>query len=163
MSTITQIISTAPAAPSRQDPTTFADKSDAFVGYIESMDTELNTWTGQVNTVAGEVNTNAGIATTQAGLATTNGAAQVALAAAQVTLAAEQAGLAIAAKEDAEAAAQSVASLTEGSINDFITNTTNTYSSQKISTDYQPILTPDGQLSRQMLIDFGYTFLDKGN
>jgi len=51
---ITQTISSAPTAPSRQDPDTFSDRSDAFVGYIEDMPDELNTLSGQINTIAGE-------------------------------------------------------------------------------------------------------------
>lgn len=70
MTTITQTISTAPIAPSRQDPTTFADRSDAFVGYIEDLPAEINSWNTQVNTVAVEVNTNANIATASASSAT---------------------------------------------------------------------------------------------
>lgn len=64
-------VSSLPAAPSRNSPSDFATKADAWVA-------ALGTWTTQVNTVAGEVNTNASTAstaastaTTQAGIATT--------------------------------------------------------------------------------------------
>lgn len=77
-------ISALPTAPSRADPSTFSDRSDALLG-------ALDTFVSETNTVAGEVNTNAATATTQAALATTNGAAQVSLAAAQVALATTQA------------------------------------------------------------------------
>lgn len=71
MSTITQIITTPPEAPSRQYPTTFADKADTFVAYIEGMDTELNALSGQINTVASEINTYATNASNSATTATT--------------------------------------------------------------------------------------------
>ena len=77
-------ISTLPTAPSRSDPSTFSDRSDALLG-------ALATFVSETNTVAGEVNANAAIATTQAALATTNGATQVALATAQATSAANSA------------------------------------------------------------------------
>lgn len=78
-------ITPLPPAPSRTDPATFSDKSDALLG-------ALATFVSETNTVAGEVNANAAAAATQAGLATTNGAAQVALATTQATNAASSAG-----------------------------------------------------------------------
>jgi hypothetical protein len=45
-------VSLLPPAPNRNDPSTFADKADAWVAAID-------TWTTEVNTVAGEVNTDA--------------------------------------------------------------------------------------------------------
>lgn len=57
MTTITQVISTAPTAPSWQRPDDFPEEADSFVLHISNMDTELNTWAGQVNAIAGEINT----------------------------------------------------------------------------------------------------------
>lgn len=62
MTTITQVISTAPPAPSWQRPNDFPEEADAFVLYLSGIDTEINTWAGQVNTVAGEINTAIGTA-----------------------------------------------------------------------------------------------------
>lgn len=53
-------ITTPPTAPSRQDPSTFADRSDAWVAWLEAAATEFDT-------VAGEVNANAAIAAAAAG------------------------------------------------------------------------------------------------
>ena len=57
-------VSLLPPAPNRNDPSTFADKADAWVAGID-------TWTTQVNTVAGEVNTDAITASTAATTAST--------------------------------------------------------------------------------------------
>lgn len=66
---ITQTITPAPAAPQRREPSTFADKADAFVAWQEDNPTELNTWAGQVNMVADNVNTNATDAANEAAAA----------------------------------------------------------------------------------------------
>lgn len=104
-------ISTLPTAPSRSDPSTFSDRSDALLG-------ALATFVSETNTVAGEVNANAATATTQAALATTNGAAQVSLAAAQVSLAAAQVALATTQATNAANSATSAATsaLTAGAV-----------------------------------------------
>lgn len=83
MTTITQIVTTLPAAP---DPATmtrdqFNTAAAAYVIAQKAMVPELNTWAGQVNTVGGEVNANAITATTQAGIATTQAAAAASSAA----------------------------------------------------------------------------------
>lgn len=137
--TTVSTLSILPEAPTREMASSeFAEKADLFLPGLNTLQTEMNVSIGQINTVAGEINTNAGTATTAAGTATT------------------QAGLAI-------AAAEAAATLTDGSINDSVTDLTHTYSSQKINTTYQPKTGSDDQVSRQMLIDCGYTFLDKGN
>lgn len=91
-------ISTLPDAPSRTDPATFSEKSDALLG-------ALATFVSETNTVASEVNANAETATTQAELATTNGAAQVALATAQAVASAASASSANVSASSAAAAA----------------------------------------------------------
>jgi len=97
MTTITAL----PPAPSRTDPATFSDKSDALLGALDTFVTETNTVAGEcvtnaatATTQAGIATTQAGIATTQAGLATSNGAAQVALATTQANNAANSASTA---------------------------------------------------------------------
>jgi hypothetical protein len=71
MTTITQTITTLPAAPdpATQTPTAFSTTAAAYVLAQKDMVPELNTWAGQTNTVAGEVNANAATATTQASAA----------------------------------------------------------------------------------------------
>ncbi len=61
MTTVTQTITTLPAAPdpASDSPATFSTKAAAYVLAQKSMVPELNTWASQVNTVAGEVSTNA--------------------------------------------------------------------------------------------------------
>lgn len=88
MTTITSL----PTAPSRSDPATFSDRSDALLGALDQFVTETNT-------VAGEVNANAIAAAASA----SDAADQVTLAAGQVTLATTQAD---AAEASATAAAQ---------------------------------------------------------
>lgn len=90
MTTITAL----PPAPSRTDPATFSDKSDALLGALDTFVTETNTVAGECVTNAATATTQAGIATTQAGLATSNGAAQVALATTQANNAANSASTA---------------------------------------------------------------------
>ena len=68
MTTITQVITTLPAAPdpATQTPAEFSTTAAAYVLAQKDMVPELNTWAGQVNTVAAEVNANAATATAQA-------------------------------------------------------------------------------------------------
>lgn len=61
-------ISTLPDAPSRADPSTFSDKSDALLG-------ALATFVSETNTVAGECVTNAATATTKANEASASASA----------------------------------------------------------------------------------------
>ncbi len=56
MSDITQIITELPDAPSRQDPTNFADDADSFVAALEDLPGEVNTWAEQANDLKDEVN-----------------------------------------------------------------------------------------------------------
>ncbi len=88
MTTITAL----PTPPSRDDPTNFASRGDAFLGALPTFVTETNT-------VAGEVNTNASNAATSASNAATSvsdAAAQVALATAEADAAAASAASALA-------------------------------------------------------------------
>jgi len=69
MTAISQIISTAPTAPSRQRPTTFGDEGDAFASHIAGMSTEFNAFGSQVNTVKNEINNLSIITTNYSNLA----------------------------------------------------------------------------------------------
>lgn len=60
---ITQTISSFPTAPTRTDPSTFSTRADAFVGAIEDMPAEVNTWAGEANTLKTEMNADATTAT----------------------------------------------------------------------------------------------------
>jgi hypothetical protein len=78
-------ITPLPTPPSRDDPTNFATRADAFLGALPDFATEANDLADDVNddavaaaasastatTAAGTATTQAGIATTQAGIATT--------------------------------------------------------------------------------------------
>ena len=66
---INQQITSAPPAPQRSDPNTFADKADAFVAWLESLDDELNQWADECNSTATQVNQDANTAYTSANLA----------------------------------------------------------------------------------------------
>lgn len=90
-------ISPLPTPPSREDPTNFATRADAFLGALPTFQSEANALQTDVNskqttasTAATTATTQAGIATTQAGIATT----QAGIAQAQVALATTQAGIA---------------------------------------------------------------------
>jgi len=114
-------ITPLPTPPSRDDPTNFATRADAFLGALPDFATEANALQVDVNakqvtatTQAGIATTQAGIATTQAGIATTQAglaADQVVLAAAQVDLAEDQVALAEAQAIAAAASAASAAAL----------------------------------------------------
>jgi hypothetical protein len=97
-------ITPLPTPPSRQEPDTFADRSDAFVGALPAFQSEANTLGTFVNdsavaTAADVVLTNADVVTTgndvvSTGDDVTAAAAQVALAADEVALAADEVALA---------------------------------------------------------------------
>ena len=53
---INQQITSAPSAPQRSDPNTFADKADAFVAWLENLDEELNQWASECNSTQDEIN-----------------------------------------------------------------------------------------------------------
>ena len=74
MTTITQSITTLPAAPdpAAMTPAEFSTAAAASVLAQKAMVPQLNTWAGQVNTVAGEVNTVAGEVNTNATNANNN-------------------------------------------------------------------------------------------
>ena len=80
MTTITQSITTLPAAPdpATDTPAEFSTAASAYVLAQKAMVPQLNTWAGQVNTVAGEVNGHAATTAqdaidTAADVVTTNG------------------------------------------------------------------------------------------
>jgi len=54
---INQQITSAPPAPQRSDPNTFADKADAFVAWLENLDDELNQWASECNSTEDNINT----------------------------------------------------------------------------------------------------------
>lgn len=60
---ITQTISSFPTAPTRSDPSTFSARADAFMGSLEDMPAEVNTWAGEANTLKTEMNADATTAT----------------------------------------------------------------------------------------------------
>jgi len=53
---INQQITSAPPAPQRSDPNTFADKADAFVAWLENLDDELNQWASECNSTEDNIN-----------------------------------------------------------------------------------------------------------
>ena len=57
MTTISKTMPTAPDAPLRSSPSTFATKGAAWLSYWETVPDDLNEWGEQVNTVASEINT----------------------------------------------------------------------------------------------------------
>ncbi len=97
MTTITAL----PTPPSRDDPTNFASRGDAFMTALPTFVTQTNAVASEVSAAVSTATTQAGVATTQAALATSNGAAQVALATAQVSLATAQANAAAASADAA--------------------------------------------------------------
>jgi hypothetical protein len=96
-------ITPLPTPPSRNDPTNFSTRADAFLGALPDFATEANALAVDVNADAVAAAASASTATTQAGIATT----QAGLATAQVGLATTQAG--IATTKAGEAAASAVA------------------------------------------------------
>ncbi|WP_029689422.1 hypothetical protein [Thermoanaerobacter sp. A7A] len=56
--TINTIITSAPPAPQRSNPDTFADLADAFVSWLGTLDDQLNQWASEVNTTQSEINQN---------------------------------------------------------------------------------------------------------
>lgn len=86
MTTITQTITTLPAAPdpATMTPTQFSTAAAAYVLAQKDMVPELNTWAGQVNTVAGEVSANAIAAAADAVLAEAASDAAIAVAGADL-------------------------------------------------------------------------------
>ena len=117
MTTITPL----PAAPNplTDSQSGYNSKALAFAQALPTLATEINTVAGEVNTAASDATTSAGTATTQAGIATT-----------QAGIATDKAAEAAA---SADAAALYQASMPAGSINDSLTDSTHTYSSQKIA------------------------------
>ena len=65
-------ITTLPAAPSRQDPTNFADEADAFLGALPDFGDEANALASYVEGVAGDVDTDATAAAASATAAATS-------------------------------------------------------------------------------------------
>ena len=59
-------ITALPTPPSRQDPETFADRSDAFLGALPTFQSELNTLGDYVETTAAEVDVDAATASAAA-------------------------------------------------------------------------------------------------
>lgn len=107
-------ITPLPTPPSRNDPTNFSSRADAFLGALPAFGTEANALAVDVNddavaaaASASTATTQAGIATTQAGLAT----AQVGLATTQAGIATTKAGEAAASAIAADASAQAAAAM----------------------------------------------------
>ena len=65
-------ITTLPAAPSRQDPTNFADEADAFLGALPDFGDEANALGSYLDGVAGDVDTDATAAAASASAAATS-------------------------------------------------------------------------------------------
>ena len=65
-------ITTLPAAPSRQDPTNFADEADAFLGALPDFGDEANALGSYLDGVAGDVDTDATAAAASAAAASTS-------------------------------------------------------------------------------------------
>ena len=65
-------ITTLPAAPSRQDPTNFADEADAFLGALPDFGTEANALGSYLDGVASDVDTDATAAAASATAAATS-------------------------------------------------------------------------------------------
>ena len=53
---ITQTLTTPPEAPQRSDPSTFADRADAFVSWIAQFRNDLENWTDQANDTEQNIN-----------------------------------------------------------------------------------------------------------
>jgi len=60
--TISQVITDLPTPPSRADSSTFDTRADAFLGALDDLASQINTWAGEANSTAGTVNTDANAA-----------------------------------------------------------------------------------------------------
>jgi hypothetical protein len=92
-------ISPLPTPPSREDPTNFATRADAFLGALPTFQSEANALQVDVNTRQTTASTAATTATTQAGIATT----QAGIATTQAGIATTQAGISTASATSASA------------------------------------------------------------
>ncbi|MCU7934108.1 MAG: hypothetical protein KZQ99_04415 [Candidatus Thiodiazotropha sp. (ex Dulcina madagascariensis)] len=54
---INQTITALPTPPTRQEPSTFDDRADAFLSAIPNLADEINLWTGELNTTQGQIQT----------------------------------------------------------------------------------------------------------
>ena len=103
-------ITPLPTPPSRNDPTNFATRADAFLGALPTFGTEANALAVDVNDKQVTASTAATTATTQAGIATTQAGISTTQAGIATTKASEAAASAIAADASAQAAAAIAAS-----------------------------------------------------
>ena len=92
-------ISPLPTPPSREDPTNFATRADAFLGALPTFQSEANALQTDVNAKQVTASTAATTATTQAGIATT----QAGIATTQAGIATTQAGIATSSASSASA------------------------------------------------------------
>jgi hypothetical protein len=92
-------ISPLPTPPSRNDPTNFATRADAFLGALPTFQSEANALQTDVNTKQTTASTAATTATTQAGIATT----QAGIATTQAGIATTQAGISTSSASSASA------------------------------------------------------------
>lgn len=92
-------ISPLPTPPSREDPTNFATRADAFLGALPTFQSEANALQTDVNSKQTTASTAATTATTQAGIATT----QAGIATTQAGIATTQAGIATSSASSASA------------------------------------------------------------
>jgi len=92
-------ITPLPTPPSREDPTNFATRADAFLGALPTFQSEANALQTDVNAKQVTASTAATTATTQAGIATT----QAGIATTQAGIATTQAGIATSSASSASA------------------------------------------------------------
>lgn len=92
-------ISPLPTPPSREDPTNFATRADAFLGALPTFQSEANALQTDVNSKQTTASTAATTATTQAGIATT----QAGIATTQAGISTTQAGIATSSASSASA------------------------------------------------------------
>jgi hypothetical protein len=92
-------ISPLPTPPSREDPSNFATRADAFLGALPTFQSEANALQTDVNTRQTTASTAATTATTQAGIAT----AQAVIATTQAGIATTQAGISTSSASSASA------------------------------------------------------------
>ena len=92
-------ISPLPTPPSREDPSNFATRADAFLGALPTFQSEANALQTDVNTRQTTASTAATTATTQAGIATT----QAVIATTQAGIATTQAGISTSSASSASA------------------------------------------------------------
>jgi len=126
--TISQSLTAPPAPVPDKDNMTveeFQTAADDYHQWLPTNNTELTAWTTQANSTASTVNSDK-LAAAQS---VVDAQSQVSLAAAQVTLAQAAKTAAEAARDAAQGYSESVATLTEGSINDSIADTDMAYSS----------------------------------